>query len=49
MQRTLTHSQQISSIQYLVINYSLVESSREGNRTPLQYFCLENPMDGGAW
>ena len=17
--------------------------------TPLQYFCLENPMDGGAW
>ena len=21
----------------------------EGNRTPLQYFCLENPMDGGAW
>ena len=23
--------------------------SREGNGTPLQYFCLENPMDGGAW
>ena len=22
---------------------------REGNGTPLQYFCLENPMDGGAW
>ena len=21
----------------------------EGNGTPLQYFCLENPMDGGAW
>ena len=20
-----------------------------GNGTPLQYFCLENPMDGGAW
>ena len=20
----------------------------EGNGTPLQYFCLENPMDGGA-
>ena len=21
----------------------------EGNCTPLQYSCLENPMDGGAW
>ena len=24
-------------------------STREGNGTPLQYSCLENPMDGGAW
>ena len=23
--------------------------NREGNGTPLQYSCLENPMDGGAW
>ena len=22
---------------------------RKGNGTLLQYFCLENPMDGGAW
>ena len=22
---------------------------REGNVIPLQYSCLENPMDGGAW
>ena len=21
----------------------------EGNGTPLQYSCVENPMDGGAW
>ena len=21
----------------------------EGNGTPLQYSCLENPRDGGAW
>ena len=21
----------------------------EGNCTPVQYSCLENPMDGGAW
>jgi len=25
--------------------YNLVE----GNGSPLQYSCLENPMDGGAW
>ena len=25
------------------------QDSREGNGTPLQYSCLENPMDGGAW
>ena len=24
-------------------------SPEEGNGTPLQYSCLENPMDGGAW
>ena len=24
-------------------------SSGEGNGNPLQYPCLENPMDGGAW
>ena len=28
------------------ILYSVVG---EGNGTPLQYSCLENPMDGGAW
>ena len=25
------------------------EDLGEGNGTPLQYSCLENPMDGGAW
>ena len=24
-------------------------SGGEGNGTPLQYSCLENPRDGGAW
>ena len=24
-------------------------SQGEGNGTPLQYSCLENPVDGGAW
>ena len=27
----------------------IVSSSGEGSGTPLQYSCLENPMDGGAW
>ena len=24
-------------------------SPGEGNDNPLQYSCLENPMEGGAW
>ena len=31
---------------YLV---SALEVGGEGNGNPLQYSCLENPMDGGAW
>ena len=27
----------------------LTEADGEGNGTPLQYSCLENPMDRGAW
>ena len=29
--------------------YSVLKRNGEGNGTPLQYSCLENPMDGGAW
>ena len=29
--------------------HTLVHMSGEGNGTPLQYSCLENPMEGGAW
>ena len=32
-----------------VFRLNLVREDREGNGTPLQYSCLENPMDGGAW
>ena len=31
------------------IRSALNKTDREGNDTPLQYSCLENPMDGGAW
>ena len=27
----------------------LVKAMGEGNGNPLQYSCLENPMDAGAW
>ena len=36
-----------------LFNKNVFESSYndlgEGSGTPLQYSCLENPMDGGAW
>ena len=32
-----------------VIQRSLRSPGGEGDDTPLQYSCLENPMDGGAW
>ena len=36
----------------LVCIYCILEcifKVKLGNGTPLQYSCLENPMDGGAW
>ena len=37
---------------YIYLNFFSIlflYSIGEGNGTPLQYSCLENPMDGGAW
>ena len=45
--KTLLFSLAISFI--IVCKQSLVYFFREGNGTPLQYSCLENPMDRGAW
>ena len=39
----------IISIHLCNIYINLYNKVREGNGTPLQYSCLENPMDGGAW
>ena len=37
----------------LLTNFHIVKAMvfpvGEGDGTPLQYSCLENPMDGGAW
>ena len=29
--------------------WTFIDVNGEGNSNPLQYSCLENPMDGGAW
>ena len=36
-------------ILWLMTNNCYALGSGEGNGTPLQYSCLENLMDGGAW
>ena len=35
--------------QKTICKISQVLDFQEGNVSPLQYSCLENPMDGGAW
>ena len=32
-----------------IIYTGLKEGVGEGNGNPLQYSCLANPVDGGAW
>ena len=32
-----------------VLSLGRERSPEERNGNPLQYYCLENPMDGGAW
>ena len=36
-------------ISKMVLFVVLMSFVGEGNGTPLQYSCLENPMDGGTW
>ena len=33
----------------LLLTLLLKKKNGEGNGNPLQYSCLENPMDGEAW
>ena len=44
IRETIPFTTATKRIKYLGINLP-----REANGTPLQYSCLENPMDGGAW
>ena len=36
-------------IKHLIRNKERLTLINEGNGNPLQYSCLGNPMDGGAW
>ena len=47
MMSTLDKANCLNSVASLVS--TTLSINREGNGTPLQYPCLENPMDGGAW
>ena len=48
IQRNL-HSQEKANFLLHTIIWVATTDMGEGNGTPLQYSCLENPMDGGAW
>ena len=39
----------IGALQYVRQRLTSMKGEGEGNSTPLQYSCLENPMDRGAW
>ena len=48
--RGFSSRQSTTETSAIVLNYAcLTPKTREGKGTPLQYSCLENPMDGGAW
>ena len=42
-------AQRLKRLPAMRSNPGLGRSPGEGNGNPLQYSCLENPMDGGAW
>ena len=44
----LTSQRTSGNIKYFILQH-FPNNPGEGDGTPLQYFCLENPMDGGAW
>ena len=49
--RSSIRGQQEQDLQFTVVGTMrpLMQNSGEGNSSPLQCSCLENPMDRGAW
>ena len=52
-QQKPTHKHSTVNLQSIeakeIIFISIIQLVYLGNGTPLQYSCLENPMDRGAW
>ena len=49
IKKQTTGSEGTQPCQHLDFCWDPCQTSREGDGTPHQYSCLENPMDGGAW
>ena len=53
MKKTCLVAQMVKASAYNVGDLGLIpglgRSPGEGNGNPLQYSCLENPMEGGTW
>ena len=47
--KATVHGVAKSQTRLMRLSSSSMYSIGEGNGTPLQHSCLENPMDGGAW
>ena len=47
--RDITLLTKVCLVKAIVFPVVMYGGDREGNGNPLQYSCLENPMDGGAW
>ena len=47
--KAVVHVISLISFLSLWFSFCLPSDGGEGNGTPLQYSCLENPMDRGAW
>ena len=44
-----SHHYLLKTYAFTAKSWSVMFRTGEGYGTPLQYSCLENPMDGGAW
>ena len=45
----LTHTSNVPESDRIKRFHTLIGPQGEGNGNPLQYSCLENPVDRGAW
>ena len=43
------HMHRLTQLTLCMCIFNVLIIHGEGNGTPLQYSCLKNPMDGGAW